>query len=301
MLSLLKGVLFMSDRMKIIKRHNKGCSNAEFLVLLLYSKNEFFRAFLFWRAIFISLSMLFLYSSFKGEGYSFEVSIILSLTLIFVANLISQCIVFLMSVNPEEFALKMSRLFKLFIKYNLYISASKFVRKFSEKQVLPESLVTVDDITTVLSYGVDTSKFDERNIKNLKKVLDFNNSSVRDSMRTHRTRVVGINQHLTLKEAKQIVIENEFDYYPLYERDLDSIFGIIHRDDLLAVCMNNLETETVKEVVKWEEVFRILKSQPAASTLLKMRQSGIYFCVVTDEYGGTEGILTLEDLLDKVA
>lgn len=144
-----------------------------------------------------------------------------------------------------------------------------------------------------LSSSPDTSE-DEKNI--LKGIAQFGNITVRRAMRS-RLDVQGIDESLSFTDLKKRVAEQQYSRYPVYKGSLDTIIGMIHSKDLLP----HLNED---EHFNWKKLMRnpfFIHEQILIADLLKSFQTNrIHFAVVVDEFGGTDGIITMEDILEEI-
>lgn len=134
----------------------------------------------------------------------------------------------------------------------------------------------------------------EKNI--LKGILKFGNTTVKQVMRT-RLDVHGIDYEISFEELVQQVGQLHYSRLPVYKEDLDQVVGMIHTKDLVPYLdhANNFD---------WHTIMRqpyFVHEQKMIEDLLKEFQSKrIHFAVVVDEFGGTSGIVTLEDILEEI-
>ena len=144
-----------------------------------------------------------------------------------------------------------------------------------------------------LTTNNDASE-EEKNI--LKGIVKFGNITVKQIMRT-RLDVSGINQNLSFQELIRRVEELHYSRLPVYKENLDEIVGIIHTKDIIPYL-----GET--GAFNWKQLLRqpyFVHEQKLIEDLLKDFQGKrIHFAVVVDEFGGTSGIVTLEDILEEI-
>jgi putative hemolysin len=135
---------------------------------------------------------------------------------------------------------------------------------------------------------------EEKNI--LKGIIKFGNISVRQIMKT-RLDVSGIDGSISFGELKQKVEELHYSRLPVYKKSLDEILGIVHTKDLIHF-LNEPDS------FDWHIVLRppyFVHEQKLIEDLLKDFQANrIHFAIVVDEFGGTSGIITLEDILEEI-
>jgi magnesium and cobalt exporter, CNNM family len=154
-----------------------------------------------------------------------------------------------------------------------------------------EEIYDAIDITTP---GNDENSAKEKDI--LKGIVKFSNITVKQIMKT-RLDVSGIDFKTSFKDIIKKIEELHYSRLPVYKDDLDEVVGIIHTKDVLPYLDNN-------DNFDWHSVMRqpyFVHEYKLIEDLLKEFQSKrIHFAVVVDEFGGTSGIVTLEDILEEV-
>jgi CBS domain containing-hemolysin-like protein len=144
-----------------------------------------------------------------------------------------------------------------------------------------------------LSADNDASE-EEKNI--LKGIIKFGNITVKQIMKT-RLDVNGIEQHITFRELKHKVEELHYSRLPVYKGSLDELVGMIHTKDLIPY-LNEADD------FDWRTLLRppyFVHEQKMIEDLLQEFQSKrIHFAIVVDEFGGTSGIVTFEDVLEEI-
>ncbi len=127
----------------------------------------------------------------------------------------------------------------------------------------------------------------------LERVLRFSGLTV-DSVMVPRTEVIGIAAGMSLIEARQMVHEHRYSRYPVYRDSLDDVIGVLHVKDLMAA----------EEGMPLDRIVRqplMVPTQVGVNELLRlMRARRVQFGIAVDEYGGTDGIVTLEDVLEEI-
>ncbi|MFL9482185.1 gliding motility-associated protein GldE [Chitinophagaceae bacterium LWZ2-11] len=150
-----------------------------------------------------------------------------------------------------------------------------------------------------LDHAIDLttdSDATEKEKKILKGIIKFGNITVKQVMRT-RLDVIGIDMETPFSEVIHQVSEQHYSRLPVYKEDLDNVEGLIHTKDLVPYINN-------PDDFNWHSLIRqpyFVHEQKLIEDLLKEFQSKrIHFAVVVDEFGGTSGIVTLEDILEEV-
>lgn len=130
----------------------------------------------------------------------------------------------------------------------------------------------------------------------LHNVLSFGDTKVSDIM-TPRTDIAAVPVDITLAELKAHLLEQQHTRIPVYEDTLDKVLGFIHVKDLLPM-IGGEKTYNMREVIR--EVSFVPPSMRIMDLLIKMRHVGNHMAIVVDEYGGTDGLVTMEDLFEEI-
>jgi putative hemolysin len=137
---------------------------------------------------------------------------------------------------------------------------------------------------------------DEREM--LYKVFDFADKEAADVM-VPRPEVVALSVGLPPEECLRAVMESPYTRYPVYRESLDDIVGILHVRDLFgAIVDRGIAAVEVEELVR--PAYVVPETKDLAALLTEFRRTNQHMAIVVDEYGGMEGIVTLEDLLEEI-
>ena len=172
------------------------------------------------------------------------------------------------------------------------ISLERYLPKLTPK-------MTSDDIKTMaeVSEKEGSLKEDEREI--IENVIEFGTITVREIM-TSRVNVVGVSIKDSLKNVLGYIHEHGLSRMPLYENDLDTILGVIYAKDVLPYL--NIDEE--EPVINWKTISRKALFIPATKKLDDLlrdfQKEKTHMAIVVDEYGGTEGLVTMDDILEEI-
>lgn len=125
----------------------------------------------------------------------------------------------------------------------------------------------------------------------LHNVLELSNKRVRETM-VPRTEIVAIDRNSTIEELKKAFIESGFSKIPVYQDTIDDIIGVVFAYDLFS------NPKSISQITR--PVNLIPSSKKSKDLLTEFRQSNISVAIVIDEYGGTAGMVTIEDLIEEV-
>lgn len=163
----------------------------------------------------------------------------------------------------------------------------------------PGNQVTAEDLKIMaeMSEKDGSIKGEEREI--IENVIEFGNTTVREIM-TSRVNIVAVSVEASLTDVIELIQDKGLSRMPLYENDLDNMLGVIYTKDVLPYINNDTETKSIN----WKTIARKALFIPATKKLDDLlrdfQHEKTHIAIVADEYGGTEGIVTLDDILEEI-
>ncbi|MFB4212335.1 CNNM domain-containing protein [Shouchella sp. JSM 1781072] len=154
-----------------------------------------------------------------------------------------------------------------------------------------------DEMRAMVDIGLTEGTFKNDEVYRLKGMLDFEHLNVADVLQTPRIDVQGISADVTFEEAKEILLDNQYTRYPVYEEDIDHIIGVFHSKFVLK--WSQEPNKPIREIADLQPLY-VYEFHPVNRVFQKMLQEKKHFAIVLDEYGGTEGIITHEDLIEAM-
>lgn len=161
----------------------------------------------------------------------------------------------------------------------------------------PESIkeaVTEEEIRKMVNDG-EISPIEKEMIEN---IFKFDDMEVTEIM-THRTDVVAIDSKSTFDEILELVHQERFTRYPVYEEDIDNIIGVIHLRELLRFIQTGVQEDFIISDLLTKAYF-VPDSKQADELFRELQLHQTHMGIVIDEYGGTAGIVTMENLIEEV-
>lgn len=160
-----------------------------------------------------------------------------------------------------------------------------------------------DEIKESITEGVEDGVLQEDEKKMIESVLEFDDSDVREIM-TPRTDMVAIDATCPIKDALNVAIESGYSRIPVFEDTIDNVIGILYVKDLLKFIGKELREKGFAVENKLSEILResyfIPESKMVSELFKEIREKKNHFAVVLDEYGGTAGIVTAEDIIEEI-
>ncbi len=161
-----------------------------------------------------------------------------------------------------------------------------------------EESVTEEEIRMMVDVGQEKGVIEDIQKEMIDNIFDFDDIDVSDIM-THRTDMFAVEDTDSLEEVVSISIEHGYSRIPVFHEDPDNIIGIVYIKDLLKYISSSLpKNKGPKDVMR--EAYYVPFSKNCGALFNEMCEKRVQMAVVVDEYGGTAGIVTMEDLLEAI-
>jgi len=202
--------------------------------------------------------------------------------------------------KPEAFAMFAAPFIKLlaaiFIPFIAFFALwKKMLKKIFKLE--NNDAITGDELLNIVEEAEDSGGIDEEESDLIRSAISFSDLTAEDIL-TPRVDIIAISKDDDEDKIAQVFDDSKFSRLPVYEDGIDNIIGFLHIRDFSRVKFSDDEEYNIDDVLK-STVF-VAKSM-AVNDLLKLMQSKkTHMAVVTDEYGGTIGIVTLEDILEEL-
>ena len=200
---------------------------------------------------------------------------------------------------PESFAIVSAPLLNAFCIIlkpvnNLFCLWKKFINKVFKIQ--KHSGITEDEILTIAEEAENEGGINPQQLEIIKSAIELNDQEVIEAF-TPRVDMVAIKDSCSKEELLNLFIESGFSRIPVYHDNIDNVIGIINEKDLINIVVNN-KNEEISSIIK---PLNVIQPHMKLSQLLKVLQNNkSHMALIADEYGGTMGIITLEDILEEL-
>lgn len=203
-------------------------------------------------------------------------------------------VISMFAVIPLTFLSKVS---SPFVKL-LTLSTNLVVRLFGVDPNAEDEHVTEEEIRMMIDVGQEKGTIQEAEKMMINNVFEFDNKTVSDIM-THRLNIVAIPVELELKEIFHVANFEKYTRFPVFENSIDNIIGILHVKDLIRFSENcDKDAFQLSELIR--EPYFVLESKRIDHLFKEMQKNNIHMAIAIDEYGGTDGIVTIEDVLEEL-
>lgn len=163
-----------------------------------------------------------------------------------------------------------------------------------------DSIHTEEELRLLMAESYKSGEINQTELKYVNNVFDFDDRIAREIM-VPRTEIVGFKKEATFEEILTVVSKERYTRYPVYEGDRDNIIGFINIKDFLTHGINNRitpENFNIEEFIN--PIIKTIETTPISDLFVKMQKERIHIAVLIDEYGGTSGIVTVEDILEEI-
>ncbi|QQZ09173.1 hemolysin family protein [Heyndrickxia vini] len=236
------------------------------------------------------------------------ISFIISFALITFFNVV------LGELAPKSFAIQKTEAITLFVAKPLvwfnrimfpFIwvlnNSSRLVTKLAGLKPASESEIapTEEELRIILSESLKSGEINQSEYKYVNNIFEFDNRIAKEIM-VPRTEMVTLEKEATIDEILETAKVEKFTRYPITNGDKDSIIGIVNIKEVLTDCIFDecLEENPIEKYIK--PVPRVIETVPIKGLLSKIQKDRTHMVILLDEYGGTAGLVTVEDILEEI-
>lgn len=190
-----------------------------------------------------------------------------------------------------------AKIFSPFISF-LTVSTNIVLKILGFDPNSSEETVTEEEILMMVDAGEEKGVIGENAKDMIANIFDFNDTTVNEIM-THRTDVAAVEDSSSIQDIVQLAIDEGYSRIPVYREDLDTILGIVYVKDLLKYVGSQVNSE-IKITDIMRTAYFVPESKHCSELFTEMTEHKTQIAIIVDEYGGTEGIITMEDLLEAI-
>lgn len=223
-------------------------------------------------------------------------TIIMTLTVLTFGEILPKC---LAKANAEKFTLLTSGILYFLIKLLtpivwIFIGIKKIFIKNKEDE---EPTVTEQELESIIDTMEEEGVIDKDDASLIQSVLDIGDRTVNDIM-IPRVDFVAIENTDSIEEIKKTFLEYKFSRLPVYKEDKDHIIGVLSDKDFFAALFETPNRVNIKKLIKTP--LYVSETMKVDDLIRKMQKAKKHLAIVSDEYGGTSGIVTMEDALEEL-
>lgn len=159
-----------------------------------------------------------------------------------------------------------------------------------------DSVHSTEELHYLLDQGKESGALDTNEHELIKNVFDFNERVVKNIM-VPRTKIMGVEVSTPKKEVVEKIIAEGYSRLPVYDDIIDKIIGIVHAKDILPLLAENKDW-SLKDIIR--KPYFVPETKKINDLLSELQQKRIQIAIVIDEFGGTAGMVTLEDIVEEI-
>jgi len=158
--------------------------------------------------------------------------------------------------------------------------------------------VTEDEIKTMIKIGQEEGTIEAEEKDLLHRVFEFGDTEVSEAM-IPRTEMIAISEDATVQDVLQLVSDKGYSRYPVMKENIDNIQGMLYiKDIMITMSQTDVSNLSVRNFMR--DAYFVPENKMVTRLLDDMQKNNLHIAVVMDEYGGTAGLITLEDLMEQI-
>ena len=178
----------------------------------------------------------------------------------------------------------------------LLTKLSDFVVRFTKKDE-DDPTITEDEFKILVNVGQEEGVFDESETEMINSIFEFDGTLVKAIM-VPRIDIIAVDVDDNINEALRLIVDGGHSRIPAYEDSIDNIVGILYAKDIFEHLDADFNTMKVKELIR--SAYYIPETKKVSDLLNELRLKKVHMAIILDEYGGTNGLVTIEDLIEEI-
>jgi len=206
------------------------------------------------------------------------------------------------AANPETISIGLAPLIDLSTRMlqpvvTVFAAFSTLVVRLLGGEPRPRPLVTGEEVMTIVEMETERGVLEQEERELIHSIFEFSDTVVREIMRP-RIDIAAVDDAAPIREAIDLLIDRRYSRLPVFQGSLDHIIGLVNAKDLLPYQIRGELDIPVRSVMR--TVIFVPETKHISELLREMRESKQTLAIVLDEYGGTAGLVTVEDLLEEI-
>ncbi|WP_199168601.1 MULTISPECIES: hemolysin family protein [unclassified Sporosarcina] len=158
---------------------------------------------------------------------------------------------------------------------------------------------TEEELRIILSDSLRSGEINQAEYKYVNRIFEFDDRVAKEIM-LPRTEMMTVDKEMTLSEVFELLGVEQFTRYPIIDGDKDHVIGLINMKHLLTAYIKDPSNGSKSVINYMQPIIRVIETIPIGDLLLKIQRERIHMAVLLDEYGGTSGLVTIEDILEEI-
>lgn len=162
-----------------------------------------------------------------------------------------------------------------------------------------DMVLSEEELRMILSQSYESGEINQSEYRYMNRIFEFDNRIAKEIM-VPRTEVVTLTKDACMEEIINIVKEEKYTRYPLIDGDKDNILGVVNIKEVLTDCIQQKCNGKEPLLPYLKPVIHVIETIPIQELLVKLQKNRSHMAILSDEYGGTAGIVTVEDILEEI-
>jgi CBS domain containing-hemolysin-like protein len=162
-----------------------------------------------------------------------------------------------------------------------------------------DMVLSEEELRLILSQSYESGEINQSEYRYMNRIFEFDNRIAKEIM-VPRTELITLSRDASMEEIIEIVKEEKYTRYPLIDGDKDNILGVVNIKEVLTDCIQQKCTGERPLIPYLKPVIHVIETIPIQELLVKLQKNRSHMAVLSDEYGGTAGIVTVEDILEEI-
>ncbi len=250
-----------------------------------------------------AIAMLVGFTVFRDRAWSTHEIIQATLTLVLVVILCNRLLPFVFFSRTKgawltRFTLLLRLLNYLMLPLTLVLGFCQSVAALTKEHADEQPESPAEAVDALIEAGQEEGILDEGDRDLIQSVVEFGGKTVREAMKP-RPEMVAVPTNTTVEQFVDLLRSKPFSRVPVYEGNIHNIKGIVSAQDVLQVPDTEARTRTVDSIMR-TDVYFVPESKLGSELLRDMQKNNLKMAIVVDEYGGTAGLVTIEDLVEEI-
>lgn len=169
------------------------------------------------------------------------------------------------------------------------------VKSFNES----DSAHTEEELRMIMADSFKSGEIKYSEFEYMNSIFEFSDRTAKEIM-VPRTEITAIEKEVTLKEVFEVMEVEQYTRYPVIDGDKDHVLGLVNLKHLLTAYIKDPKNADKPIMDYMQPIIRVIETVPISDLLLKMQHDRIHMAILMDEYGGTSGLVTIEDIIEEI-
>lgn len=176
----------------------------------------------------------------------------------------------------------------------IFVKLTEFAKRLSKAEVEPS--VTEEELKYIIESIEEEGVLEQKESELVRSALEFDDITVKEIL-TPRVDIVAVEINDSIDEAIELIKENGYSRMPVYEKSIDKVVGIVRARDIMLAKLSGKDLK-IKDMLK--QCLFIHKNMNISQLLNAFQEKNMHVAIVSDDYGGTMGLVTMEDVLEEL-